>query len=258
MTRSLTLVGSFLLIAMLAGCRGSKVTVDRGDAGEIGEPDAGPPPQRVLVPMHLLGDTPIDNLVHSPQFDPGISMWTGYGPKYAPLPMRREMQTKTPTGLPALRLMSAGGKRLLVGIVRGGPAPLDASIWVGRDIDLEPQAFTVSVVGLVQSAVQDSAFDLVAEPEAVQVIEQIRWQRYSVRINEEVLGLASLVFSDNSTRTIYLNGPVLVSEGASSSQSPRSLSMAKAKPRLPTEGEAEAVRRAMERLRSQPPKPESL
>ncbi|MBI5544935.1 MAG: hypothetical protein HY901_13675 [Deltaproteobacteria bacterium] len=218
------------------------------DASETdaGAPDSGVPPQRVLVPMHLLGDTPLTNLVHAPHFDPVSELWMGFDGNYAPLEMRLLTWARTPTGLPVLELRPAGGQRILVGHVRGGPAPLLASLWIGRDASAPQDPLSVALEGLVASAPTDSAFELVAEEESVREIDHVLWQRYSVRIEEEVLGVGWLVFSDESPRSLYLHAPVVV-------QDPTRALRPGARSRKPTPAEAEAIRRAKEKLRSKPP-----
>jgi hypothetical protein len=217
-------------------------------------PDAGPVgnPLRRLVPAHLMGEAPLHNLVFAPHFEPSAQLWYGLTGSGDSVSMLLLTLLHSPVeGLPVLKMLPAGSSyRYLVGTVQGGKAPLLASVWIGRDLGAEETPLNFAIQALVASSPTDSSFSLAAEPDSLQTIESVRWTRYSARIDEDVLGISSIVMQDNSAQPLYFQAPTLVTSQT------RALSTARpAQRRAPTLGEAKAVQLMLEELRHRPPPP---
>ena len=264
MNRRLLLPAS--LIALLAaGCPDDEplkkqpiadagVTPDAGLLPDAGEQDAGlPPPARTLMPARLLGDSPVENRVQNPHFDMMTELWYGFSNNDY-LDMWRLDLPATPSRLPALELRPSTGARFLIGMVRCGPGPLVASVWIGHEAGatLDPNLRFV-LYGLGESSTEDLAFDLTPLEGSDLELERILWRRYEARVAEELLGVGTFVFSDSGRGSVYLNAPSLIVE--SEAQGMPSKTPPRAAPaRRPTAEESKAVRRALDELRKRPPR----
>ncbi|MGI5864419.1 MAG: hypothetical protein ACOX6T_20530 [Myxococcales bacterium] len=230
------------------------VQTDAGLIPDAGEQDAGLPlPARTLLPARLLGDSSIENRVQVPHFDPYSDLWYGFSNNDLFDLWRLDLPA-TPSRLPALEVRPSTATRFVVGFVRGGPAPLVASVWIGRDVGAAPDpSMKLVLYGLGESATKDIAFDLAPVEGSEQELEKILWRRYEARISEELLGVGNLVFSDSGSGTAYLNAPSLVVE-TEAQRMPSKTPPRIAQARKPTAEESKAVRRALEEIRKRPPR----
>ena len=238
-----------------AGFDAGGLDAGRRDAGaaDAGDPDAGlPPPRRALAPMPLLGDTAVENLVHCPHFDLATELWYGFSGQEL-IDLWRVDLPSTPTRLPALEIRASNRSRYVIGMARGGPGPLLASVWIGRALDAPEAPLSYAIYGLGENAVADVAFELQPVEGSVEEHGKIRWQRYAARIEEELLGVGTLVFGDDGGGSVYLNGPELRAEKPVQGMPPRRPGAATS-PRPPTLEERAAVRRAMDELRKRAPR----
>lgn len=256
-----------LLAALLAtGCPDTEPNPPASDAGtrpdaglvDAGAPDAGEADagvlqaKRSLVPMPLLGDTAVENLVHCPHFDLMTELWYGFSGGDL-LELWRVDLPSTPTRLPALELRPALGARFLVGMVRGGPAPMLASVWLGRAVEAPEAEVSYAIYALGESSTQDVAFELQPVEGSEQEHDGIRWRRYAGRIDEELLGVGAIILSDDGGASLYVNGPELLKEKPAQGMAPNR-PVAAAASREPTAQETRAVRRAMEELKKRAPR----
>ncbi|HEY3446586.1 MAG TPA: hypothetical protein VGK67_09490 [Myxococcales bacterium] len=219
-------------------------------------PDAGSvvPPLRTLLAPHLMGTAPADNLVMAPNFDPMSEQWYAVtATDYADAQLI--VLPKDPVnGLPVFKLLAmAAPERYLMGTVRGGKGPLQASVWIGRDAAASPDlTLDVVIQGLTSSEPTDSTFVLAPEPDSEQTIDRIRWVRYSARIDQELLGFGSFIVYDQTKQVVYVLAPALTPVV-------ETRGLVKAKPSLvrkPTAGEAKAVKDFWEKQRRRtPPRP---
>jgi hypothetical protein len=260
MSRTFRILVAGLAAALASGCPADPASgpSDAGaDSGSQLEPDAGAPdagaPQRRLVTRRLLGDTPIENRFHNPHFEMTTEFWMAYAGN-SELEVRRLSLPQTPSGLPALEITPPGRSRFVMGLARGGPKPLDVSVWVGRDANAEGKAsLRLSLSGLGEGQATDQAFELTAEEGTQRTLGGILWQRYSAHVEEELLGICALIFADGGTERILLEGPTLVAEqgGEKLAPAPRLLERGRAM----TEEESAMVRRALDDLRKRRPVP---
>lgn len=231
-------------------------TVEPPDAAEPG-PDAGTGSAlRKLVPAHLLGDSPINNLVISPHFDAlSFDMSEGQWMGFAESDLADLQQVVLPNapveGIAALKMLPSGTEdRYLIGTIRGGKAPMLASVWIGRGVAEEEVPLECAIEGLSSAAPTDSAYPFAAEADSVQTIDRIRWTRYSARIEDDLVGLAALAVYDTSKQPIYILAPTLV-ESQTRALHTGHLALR----RNPTAGEAKVVREFFDKLRHRPPPP---
>ncbi|MGC4120374.1 MAG: hypothetical protein QM765_38490 [Myxococcales bacterium] len=217
---------------------------DAAASGPDAGTDAGPvaPPLRKLLPAHLMGSAPIDNLVMAPNFDPYSEQWYAVsGSMNLTESWIVELPTTPVNGLPVLKLPSASTDRYVIGTARGGKGPLLASVWVGRDSGSSPELINeIAIQALATTGVSDDYYPLTVEPESERTIDRVRWVRYSGRIEADLLGFGSFVIFDQSQEVLYLLAPTMQQVPAT-----RGLLQVKARPaivRKAKAGEAKAVK----------------
>ena len=224
---------------------------EAADGGGISEPDAGTLPLRTLLPVHLMGEAPLDNLVIAPDFDPAIGHWYGDGAQG----MYVQTLPRTPVpGLPVLKLGFTGrlAEFYSVGNLRGGSTTLLASMWVGRDVsDTASLLVDFAVQGLTPTGSVDEAFALAPEPETEQTLDGIRWIRYSGKIEQGLLGLGMVTISGYRSTNLYIHAPVVLNGSTTRSLTKRPTAIK----RKATAMEAKAVASMLEQMRRRPPPP---
>lgn len=206
-------------------------------------PDAAPvaPPLRTLVEPHLMGTAPIDNLVMAPNFDPMSEQWYAATGGMSLADAWLVVPTRTPVnGLPVFKILAGEEEHFLVGTVRGGAAPLQASVWLGRDIGItvDPGLLQVVVQGLPASGVTDDYFLLLAETDSETTIDRITWTRYSGTIDSTLLGFGSFIVDDQTQQALYVQAPTII-------QVAETKGLIKARPSIrkkPTAAQAKAVK----------------
>lgn len=185
-----------------AGADTADTGADAADGGDSGS-DVRP---RALVPMKLLGDS-VENRVHSPNFDSASDLWHGYSSR-SELELKRRTFALTPTGQPTLELPSSA--RYVLGQARGGPAPIEASIWVGVPVETqEAPELTPYILGLSLQQKRDVEYTLVADNDSTQVLGDLMWTRWHARIDEDLLGLAYFEIDLTASGMTYLTAPTL-------------------------------------------------
>ena len=183
---------------------------------ETSEPDAAAP-ARVLVPSHLLGDTPLDNGMLDPDLN-NLSTWYFYRlSDYQTPPIFRSVMPRSPADLPALRIEEAGSTAGVMAATYGigGKGPFTASIWLGQPAKTaRSQTLSAQLQALDPNGtdVGSSSFDLAADDSTTQTLGTIRWTQFVVHVDTEILGWALMAAYDESGGTFYLTAPVLVQD----------------------------------------------
>ncbi len=171
------------------------------DMGEVGPPDLGPgdlgPTGRRLVQWSPLGQTPANNLVMTPFFDPLSAL----APFVDGGRVQRFFWRQTPTMMPVLRVRR---NRTALIPAQSVPGPLDASIWVGTSGAANTE---VRLVGLGLNQVDLEA--LLPPTGESMTIDGIEWRRHAGIVQEAFLGQIFILVNGN--QETFLNGPVVVS-----------------------------------------------
>lgn len=179
------------------------------DAG-FPEPDAGVEPVRRLIEYRILGDSPVDNLVISPNFDLFTSGWFAFsldGQSYSDI--ARYYLQGTPTKQPALGSSAQAGTAI-IGTARSTNGPLVTSVWIGyqagEDVRFTAQA---SLLG-TDATGQQVAFDLTPDESSRTVSGDYVWVRYQGMAPEGPVGFVQLYIQESRSTRVYVTGPVIV------------------------------------------------
>ena len=190
--------------------------VEGGPDASAALPDAGPP-ARSLVPMHLLGGTPLDNRVLDPNLN-DLSTWLFFAlPDYKTPTRHRVALPASPVSLPAIEIPENGNTAGVVAAsyVMGGKGPFTASVWLGQPAaKADPNKLSAQVLALDanSSDVGSTAFDLTIDKTSHQVIGDIHWDLFTARIDTELLGWGYFWVADQSGTTLYATGATLVED----------------------------------------------
>jgi hypothetical protein len=198
----------------------SGVTVaDAGSNPDAGPVDSGPPPLRRLVDQKLFGDLPLDNLVLDPQLDLGSQNWFAIGGFANNMPRTvrpaQRVLARSPASQPALAMFSRSNDppdTFLLGSVMAAPAPLTASVWLGRDAAgaMELANAKPSLVLSKADTGEEAAYDLMPETlTSSRTIDGIVWLRYSATITDASAGLVTFAVQDPPHTLLYVHAPVV-------------------------------------------------
>jgi hypothetical protein len=244
-----TRAGRFLSLALVvvaaAGCPGSGAS--QGDAGTSADRDAslarldashpapgdaaieegldasvrdGAPPARVLAPMHLMGDSPLDNRLLDPDLNNLALYYSWYlfsMPGFSTPPRHRLVLPRSPANLPVLEIDETGATDgvFAATYALGGRGPFTASVWLGQPAkSSKPTTLSAQVQALDGNGtdVGSTAFDLAPDNFTHQTIGDIRWTQFTAKIDTELLGWTFFVVKDASGSTLYVTGEVLVED----------------------------------------------
>lgn len=233
---------ALLTFVLLAACSsGTSSIPDAGtqpvDSGVIAPVDAGAPdlgllapdaaaddagltpPRRQLVDLRLFGQMPLENAVLNPQFDPGAQSWYAIGDLGGGGALLRTQFRElalSPMGLPALLLPTRETDPtdgVLLGTAVATPAPLSASVWIGRDLANAAAlgaAHPYLILTLAGSGLEQ-AFDLTPDTNtATRTLDGLGWQRYSGTVSEASVGIITFAVDDPAHLPIYVHAPVVI------------------------------------------------
>jgi hypothetical protein len=200
--------------------------VEPGPDAAVPGPDAAAPPARVLVPAHLLGDTPVENRLLDPDMN-NLGMWFFYMVDDYSIPTYyRPVVASSPAGLPILRIEEGGSTAGVVAasFAVGGTGPFTASIWLGqpaKTAKLETLSAQLQALDGKATDTGSTSFDLLADDSTSKTLGDIRWTQFTAKINTEILGWAVLAAVDTSGSTLYVTAPVLLEDKAKSFVDPK-------------------------------------
>jgi len=240
-----TLRSSAALTLFVIGLFAGVLSACSGDDSGTDKPVMVPPALRELTTRKLFGEMPLDNRLIDPQF--ALIDGQAWLPYTNTMPtLSRVFLPATPLGQPALFVAASNPRdMMLLGAAKGGTTPLIASVWFGRALgsdDLELVQVSASVLGLFgghNEASIDLALDGSVEP---QVLEQIVWRRFAVRLDVPPIGWAYLSLSNTTTTAdLYITSPII-----STTTAPLDLAPARQRALSARESQAlDAARRAM-------------